>query len=177
MWDPDLCPTVCQVRAELAGGEGICLLQLAPKHTVLRAPDGTQHVLIEHCGGTIQLAVTGADIGCPVRITITIPIRAGQLAARLWTIKNLSKLVTEGRLHLSPVPPVRHRLRIVLQALDASLAGAEHREISGALFGAERTDADWTDPSEYLQDAVRRAVRRGRRLMLGGYKQLLRQIF
>lgn len=91
--------------------------------------------------------------------------------------KCLNELFAKGRLPSSHLPgrSRRRRLRLVLQALDAFLAGAPHREISCALFGEKRTNADWSDPSDHLRDATRRVVRRGRLLMNGGYKNLLRQ--
>ena len=58
--------------------------------------------------------------------------------------------------------------------LDGSLAGASHRNIAIALFGPERVEADWNDPGENLRDRVRRAVKRGRDLMNGGYLKFLR---
>lgn len=62
---------------------------------------------------------------------------------------------------------------MVLQALDGWLAGAPYRDIAVALFGEARVEADWTDPRRHLRDRVRRAVRRGRALMGGGYRTFL----
>jgi len=60
-----------------------------------------------------------------------------------------------------------------LQTLDGVLAGASHRELAEALFGAEAVAKRWYDGSD-LRAQVRRLVRRGRVLMLGGYRRLLR---
>jgi hypothetical protein len=164
------------VRAEHAESGGISLLPPASRSIVLRTSDGTQHVLIESSGRTLQLAVVGADITRPVRITAAIPVRAQRLAAHLWMVKCLHELCSKGRLPRDHPHARRRRLRIVLQALDGWLAGASHRDISCALFGDKRTQADWTDPSDHLRDTTRRAVQRGRLLMNGGYKALLRQL-
>lgn len=176
LWAPDLCSSVCHVRAEHAESGGISLLPPASRSIVLRTSDGTQHVLIESSGRTLQLAVVGADVTRPVRITTAIPVRAQRLAAHLWMAKCLHELCSKERLPRDRPHPRRRRLRIVLQALDGWLAGASHRDISCALFGDKRTKADWTDPSDHLRDTTRRAVRRGRQLMNGGYKALLRQL-
>jgi hypothetical protein len=75
-----------------------------------------------------------------------------------------------------PIAGRRHgeRLVVVLQALDGALAGASQREIACALFGAARVDRDWRHDGDHMRDVVRRAVRRGRDLMNGGYLGLLR---
>jgi hypothetical protein len=176
LWDPDLCSAVCRARVEHAESSGISLLACASRFIVLRTPDGTQHVLIENRDRTLQLAVVGADVTRPVRITTAIPVRAQRLAAHLWMAKCLHELCSKGGLPRGHPHPRQRRLRIVLQALDGWLAGASHRDISCALFGEKRTKADWTDPSNHLRDTTRRAVRRGRLLMNGGYKALLRQL-
>jgi hypothetical protein len=59
-----------------------------------------------------------------------------------------------------------------LQALDGVLAGASHRELGAVFFGAAAIAKHWHDGSD-LRAQVRRFVRRGRVLMLGGYRRLL----
>jgi hypothetical protein len=66
------------------------------------------------------------------------------------------------------------RLARVVQALDGVLFDATQREIAIALYGRVRVSNDWNDPGEYLRDGVRRAIRRGRLLTNGGYRQFLR---
>ncbi|MER9223599.1 DUF2285 domain-containing protein [Mesorhizobium sp. M0644] len=87
----------------------------------------------------------------------------------------LNGLRSTGRLQsrFFPTEPRRTRLRRVLRALDGSIAGAPHREIGLALFGRTRVEQDWADPGDHLRDSVRRAVRRGRSLINGGYKRFL----
>jgi hypothetical protein len=72
------------------------------------------------------------------------------------------------------VEPRGHRLQVILRSLDGALAGASQREIAAMLVGEERAEADWIHPGQHLRDRVRRAVRRGRTLMGGGYRELLR---
>lgn len=58
-----------------------------------------------------------------------------------------------------------------LQALDANLAGASLRQVAEGLFGRAAVVSGWhTDGG--LRAKVRRLVRRGRTLMLGGYRRL-----
>jgi hypothetical protein len=58
-----------------------------------------------------------------------------------------------------------------LQALDASLAGASLREVAAGLFGAAAVTHGWHADAG-LRSKVRRLVRRGRMLMLEGYRRL-----
>jgi hypothetical protein len=59
-----------------------------------------------------------------------------------------------------------------LQALDATLAGASHRDIGAAIFGSEAIMIRWHPDSE-LRAQVRHLIRRGRVLVNGGYRRLL----
>lgn len=58
-----------------------------------------------------------------------------------------------------------------LQALDASQAGARHRDIAGALFGLDAVRTRWTADGE-LRAQVRHLLTRAEGLMLGGYLAL-----
>jgi len=121
----------------------------------------------------MQLCVTGADIERPVALKIDALWPADRITRRLHALECLNLLRGDGRLpgRLFPPDPRGARLAFVLQALDGFLAGAPQREIAVALFGAQRVQADWSDPGNHLRDRVRRAIRRGRTLMNGGYFQ------
>lgn len=58
-----------------------------------------------------------------------------------------------------------------LQVLDASQAGARHRDIAEALFGVDAVRARWTADGE-LRAQVRHLLTRAEGLMLGGYLAL-----
>jgi hypothetical protein len=89
-------------------------------------------------------------------------------ALRLW-----QRL--KGRRPEAAVPLSRQRserLVLALRALDGRLAGATHRQIAAALFGAGRvTGSAWI--SHDLRDSTARLVRLGLATMKGGYRQLL----
>ena len=59
-----------------------------------------------------------------------------------------------------------------LHALDGWLAGASHRDIAIALFGAKRVAEAWSSVSE-LRAQTRYYIRRARDLMEGGYRKLV----
>ena len=67
----------------------------------------------------------------------------------------------------------RHRLKLLLRALDATLLGVGYRDIARGLFGDRvPDDAEWR--SHPLRALTIRLVKDGRALMRGGYLQLLR---
>jgi hypothetical protein len=81
---------------------------------------------------------------------------------------------TDDHIAVSAVRPGRTALLHLrtLQTLDGVLAGASHRQLAEVFFGAAAVATHWYDGSD-LRAQVRRLVRRGRVLMLGGYHRLL----
>lgn len=143
--------------------------------SILVTLDGYQHVLVEDRGRSLQLAVSGASLLEPARLTSTVFWPPEELKQRVNGLECLNGLWSTGRLppRFFPAEPRRSRLRWVLRALDGSIAGAPHRDIALAFFGKARVERDWADPGDHLRDGVRRAVRRGRSLMNGGYRRFL----
>lgn len=89
---------------------------------------------------------------------------------------SLKQLATATGTSLSvvtrPRPSLTSLLELhTLQALDATLAGASLREVAEGLFGVESVADDWHADSA-LRARVRRLVRRGNKLMQGGYRHL-----
>ena len=151
------------------------LTEIPCRTTILITVDGQQHVLLRDADRCFQLAVSGADIMQPVRLRIDAVWSAEHLKHRLWALECLNTLCANGRLpdRLFPSEARSGRLRFVLQTLDGSLTNASHRRIAEVLIGKERVQADWADPGDHLRDRVRRAIRRGRLLMDGGYRGFL----
>ncbi len=144
--------------------------------TMLLTGDGRQHLLFRDGGRSLQIVIDGASVFEPVHLVTAAVLYPDAVRPHLVALACLNELCISGRLPALyfPVEPRCARLRTVLQALDASLAGASYREIAVALFGRNRADTDWTDPRGHLRDQVRRAARRGRALMNGSYRQFLR---
>ncbi|WP_453973909.1 DNA -binding domain-containing protein [Amorphus sp. MBR-141] len=142
---------------------------------VLKAAVGEQHLLV--CGGgrDLQLSVSGESILMPVRLSADALWPAAEIRHRWQALECLNALHLVGRLpaRLYRPDPRGPRLSLVLRALDGALSGASHREIATAVFGEARVEADWTHPGDHLRDRIRRAVRRGRSLMNGGYRSFL----
>ena len=93
---------------------------------------------------------------------------------RIETARRLHRLMVRRRSPPATLTPYRRwRLKLALQALDASLAGADYRAIAKALFG-ERVPKGAEFKNNSLRAQVIRLVRYGTRLMRGGYLDLLR---
>ncbi len=99
-----------------------------------------------------------------------VPLTA-QLRGQLDTF-NAQAQALEGR--APQVDPARSVTRAALlhlralQALDASQAGASHRDIAKALFGLEAVVLRWHEDGD-LRAQVRHLLRRAEALMNGGY--------
>lgn len=75
---------------------------------------------------------------------------------------------------IDPARPVTRTALLhlrTLQALDASQAGASHRDIAQALFGLEAVVRRWHEDGE-LRAQVRHLLRRAKAYMTGGYLAL-----
>lgn len=169
-------PVTALPAATPLDAEPVRLAGIHCRMTVLLLADGTQHLLFQDTGRSLQLAVSGGTLFEPARLMTEAVVRREHLTARWVALSCFNHLRMSGGLpaRYFPCDPRGRRLRVILQALDGWLAGAAYREIAMALFSPARVHADWADPGDHLRDRVRRAVRRGRTLMGGGYLQLLR---
>jgi hypothetical protein len=144
--------------------------------TIAETNDGREHVLFMTSARRLQLAVGGVTIRGRSRLLTDaiVPPRETEIRTRL--MRQLAALAITHDLseRLHPGDPRAPRLRFVLQVLDASLAMASQRDTALTLLGRERVATDWNDPGGHLRDRIRRALRRGRQLMRGGYLELLR---
>jgi hypothetical protein len=74
---------------------------------------------------------------------------------------------------LFPLEPRARRWAMALQAYDGDVAGASHRDVAEVLFGNRIVRTDRAGRSDYLRLQVQRLLRAARRLVNGGYRQLL----
>jgi hypothetical protein len=105
-----------------------------------------------------------------------LPPEKADAPARLQAIERFSRLVHNRRVDCrhSGEGSGSARFAFVLQALDGFLMNWSQREIAERLFGVARVRRDWRHPGGHMRDAVRRAIRRGKRLMESDYRLLLR---
>ena len=108
----------------------------------------------------------------PLRALVTLD---DDLEAQIAALRRFHEAITNPAAPPDLTPYQTRMLMRILQALDAHLDGASTRQTAEALFGAERVKADWYRNTP-LRDQVRYLVRRGRQLMDGGYRDLLRRV-
>lgn len=65
------------------------------------------------------------------------------------------------------------RHRDALAALDLRMDGRSYREIAVFLYGEKAVTDGWNSPDQTMKNRVIRSVKRGFRMMEGGYKTLL----
>ena len=158
--------------------EAPALLPIGPTRDAIRsqeilaAPEGVYANLAALPPGH-QVLVLGAT-SPSVRVVLVVPIDRlfedrVDAARQLWRALGGSPIAK---------PPAfsaqrRRRLKLVLRALDADLAGVGYRDIALVLFG-DRVPQDAAWRTHALRSFTIRLVQDGRALMRGGYLRLLR---
>jgi len=144
--------------------------------TVLRCPDGHEHLLLSDGVHHLQIDVTaGSLLDGPVCFHYELS-GFRHIEAKTLTLRRLLLLCRLGRFPRGLFPPERRARRwaMALQAYDAVQAGASHRDIAAALFGEKIVKEDWKGRSDYLRLRTQRLVRTADKLVNGGYRDLLR---
>jgi hypothetical protein len=178
-WAPELTSDVLELHA--VDHTTYPTIALMPTiNPVLRSArfflNGYHHIILSKGDQCVQMRFRGRLDLHHTKLVTAVFMERAHLRDRLRAISALNHM-HDARVYESPfvAPDNRsQRLDFVLHALDGKLAGCTNREIAISLFGRQRVEAAWTDPGEYLQDQVRRAIRRGRYLMGGGYRSLLK---
>lgn len=143
--------------------------------TVLRCPDGYEHLLLSDGVHHLQMEVkAGSLLDGPVRLRYELT-GFKHVEAKTLTLRRLLLLLRLGRFPLGLYPPERRARRwlMTLQAYDSVQAGATHREIAATLFGERVVKEDWCSRSDYLRLRVQRLVKTANNLVTGGYRDLL----
>jgi hypothetical protein len=134
----------------------------AGKELVITAMHGSHCLRASVCTALEEGAF--CDLMVPFDASLRSRLSAHQVQAR----------ALEGEM---PQPSPRFATRAALlhlralQALDATQAGACHRNIAGALFGADAVQSRWNADSE-LRAQVRHLLTRAEEFMRGGYLAL-----
>jgi hypothetical protein len=163
-----------QVRAACAhgasAGPAFSLWKIPGRKRVAHA--GVQLSLTVEHGPNRLRASLAAELEEGAAYGLCVPLDA-QLRTRLsgyqaqanaiqgkWPAVDARRITRASLLHLH-----------ALQALDASQDGAHHRDIAGALFGADAVHKRWTADGE-LRAQVRHLLTRAEGFMRGGYLAL-----
>ncbi len=165
-WDPNVCSQVLPLVATLLPG---------PVYADRITSGRVCHVLICEGGRRLQLSVRICSAPEPENLLTEAIVLPTEEPCRWRSLICFNDYLFSGHLSRRHFRSERTagRLARVAQALDGALSDASHREIAIALYGRVRVADDWNDPGEYLRDGVRRAIRRGRLLMNGSFRQFL----
>ena len=178
-WHPTDNPAVLTVTAE-PEPRGSCdafdLCRFETLATVLRQPDGIEHVLLSDGYRRIQIVlVQGTVLQGPVRLHYRLSGFTG-VEAGILTLRRFYGLHSLGRLPygLFTAESRASRFLTLLRAWDGWREGASYRDIAAVLFGGQTVREDWGGRSDYLRLRVQRLLRSARQLLAGGYRKLLR---
>lgn len=143
--------------------------------SALAAGDGGATVLLKGNGTYVALAVRDLPaVALPIPLTFELD-RLDDVGAHVDCLKTLQRFADPAK---APAPAsvfgTDDRLRHTLMALDGFLAGKTYRQIAMTIFGEKRVAEEWAAGNESFKDRTRRLVARGRELMQGGYRDLLR---
>lgn len=179
LWDPALCPAAIPavaVRTPPSAGASPFQPRHAIRADIFREASGREHVRLSQGRQKVQLAVSGASLLDAPYFLTEFDIPDDIARPRLVAVAAFNRL-SQGRFNAGPSRPealASPRLPLVLRALDGHLAGASQQQIAMSLFEPKRVEREWRDPGGYIRDRVRRAVSRGRHMMMSGYLELLR---
>ena len=136
------------------------------------APEGTYAELLALPPGHQVLVLGAKSISVPVAIVVPLD---RLFEDRVDAARQLWRALGRGAAAKPPKFSAqrRQRLKLVLRALDADLAGVGYRDIALVLFG-DRVPRDVAWRTHALRSFTIRLVQDGRALMCGGYLRLLR---
>ena len=187
-WHPDAIAPLLSARVRKApdpGPENVVRIDTVPcRKAVLRIAGTAQYLVLADAWRAVQMrcedADTGADIAAdigaePFALEIVLDrfpdvestLRLARIVADLWRGRPPPKRLREGS-----VEGLRHRDAIA--ALDRGMEGWSYREIAVFLHGEAEVRRRWNEPDRTLKNRVIRSVKRGTRMMEGGYRSLLR---
>ncbi len=139
---------------------------------IFAAPEGVYAELSALPPGHQVLVLGATSRSVPVALVMPLD---GLFEDRVDAARQLWRALGKGAAAKPPGISAqrRRRLKLVLRALDADLAGVGYRDIALVLFG-DRVPRDAAWRTHALRSFTIRLVQDGRALMRGGYLRLLR---
>ena len=179
-WLPEAFPGVLRAHVGRKARSGwsavVSLKDLQCRKVILDPVGGEQSLLLRGRGCLVQLQCDGDSISIdPLAISLVIGgLSAIERGSR--SLRPLAELYRQGgRDHASlGWTPQTLGLRNALVALDAASHGASHREVAEVIFGPRCVTQDWSGGHGWMKSRIVRALRKGRQLMEGGYRDLLK---
>jgi hypothetical protein len=178
LWWPELNPSVLRAfaLADKSPPSAFRIDEFGLPVTILRTPDGLQHVVIRDNADSLQLMVRGADLNSPVSLLVdTCDENPAYPEAQIIALRRLRQLRATGRIqeHGTLSRLRNSHYNRFATALDGHQAGESQRTIAIRFFGAAAVQREWADPRGLMRDIVRYATVRGRALSDRGYLDLL----
>lgn len=181
VWTRDSGVRVVAARAQasrVARAGDLDLVSPSPVVHICVDPAGNQYIVLSGPGLQVQLVITGVLVtSMPVTLAFET-IGVSNLPHAQSAFGVLTQLLVKQALSERddrPGPVERRELRDALIALDGKAFGASHREIAQVIYGTERVETEWGDTDSPLRQKIKRDLARGRRLMNGSYRDLLRR--
>jgi len=179
LWD-DTCDsaalTVEAVRSGAAEGYRFDLAALCLAVVAVRWDDGRERIALSDGFRRVPLSVTvGSLLGGPAYVRFILDY-GPKIHAQLLTLRRLLAVLETGRFAAGLFRPEPKAARWIaaLRAYDAAGAGASQREIATILYDSLAGGTLWRGESEFLRLRIQRLLRAGRRMVAGGYRDLLR---
>jgi len=157
-------------------GSIVSLGQVRCRKTLLKTRNGEQHLLLRDRGRVAQVRCIGEDIRVEPFALELVADEFPNVESRLRLTKRLADIYRNRPLEHTrsgwTVEAMRHRN--ALAALDMRFDGRSYRDIAVFLYGEKAVGDDWINPNRTMKNRVIRGVKRGVRMMNGGYRTLLR---
>lgn len=181
VWTSGSCVPAIEARTNRPNSSDAADFNLAklPTESILVIdPDDVQHVVVKSRVGLVSLQIRGT-LAAAGRTCITFfGIGIDALPAHRDAVALLADVLNSG----SPATPRSHEwsverleLRNAIIAIDGECVGASRRDIAAVTFGKKRVDEEWPDPDAPMRHKIKRDLARGRRLLAGGYRQLVKK--
>lgn len=156
-------------------GVMVSLNDVSCRKTLLKTVDGEQHLLLRDNDRVAQVRCVGDDIRIDPFVLELVIDDFPNVDSRQRLIRRFADLYRgrrlSGRSGGWTVEAMRHRDALV--ALDLRTEGRSYRQIAIFLYGEKAVREDWINPDQTMKNRVIRSVKRGRRMMNGGYRTLL----
>lgn len=166
------------VRSPLDHGLGsvVALNKFRCRRTLLKTVTGEQHILLADQRHVAQVRCIGDDIRVDPFVLELVVDEFPSVERPQQLIRQLAEFYRNRRFGHPitgwTVEGLRHR--DALAALDKRREGHSYRQIAIFLYSEKAVHEDWGDPGLVMKNRVIRSVKRGFRMMEGGYRLLLR---
>ncbi len=157
--------------------EAFDLFALPGPATHLTTPYEGEQVLLGEGPRTIRLnVVKGTLLEGPVRLAYQLR-GTDRLEIRLLALRRFAGFLRHGHMPIALFPAAgkARRWTEILRVLDAAALDSGHRSIAENLFGEVLVKRDWAGGSDYLRTRTHRLIHQARKLVDGGYIDLMRR--